>query len=240
MPLFSDTVQDYWNRQFTTGQTLHRDDTFSLTINPELSEGRRLMLLESDGRGLVAMTPALAERLALVRDPVQSLSALRARLEQADVTLHGADAVFYFSTAEKAVLVREADEAPRRLGEGDAAAFETFHASASEQDLDDAYVELDHWAVFGIFEQQQLACAASSYPWDDSSIADMGVLTLPPYRGRRYARRVVRAISRYADTQGYEPQYRCQIDNAASVALARAAGFTQFGKWEVISPQSAW
>ena len=48
----------------------------------------------------------------------------------------------------------------------------------------------------------------------------------------------MRAISRYACEQGYEPQYRCQTDNLASVALAKTAGLTLFGTWEVISPDS--
>ena len=104
--------------------------------------------------------------------------------------------------------------------------------------LDDAYVELDHWAVFGSFDDGRLVCAASMYPWEDAPIADTGVLTLPSYRGKGHARKVVRAISRYACEQGYEPQYRCQTDNLASVALAKTAGLTLFGTWEVISPDS--
>lgn len=70
-------------------------------------------------------------------------------------------------------------------------------------------------------------------------IAETGVLTLPPFRGKGHARNVVRAISRYAYEQGFEPQYRCQLDNQASVALAKAAGLTLFGKWQVVSPDSA-
>jgi len=102
--------------------------------------------------------------------------------------------------------------------------------------LDDAYVELDHWAVFGTFEQDRLVGAASAYPWQDAQIADVGVLTLAPFRGRGHARRVVREICKYVYGQGYEPQYRCQLDNLASAAVAKAAGLTLFGTWEVISP----
>ncbi|WP_244590783.1 GNAT family N-acetyltransferase [Xenorhabdus hominickii] len=69
----------------------------------------------------------------------------------------------------------------------------------------------------------------------DAQIADTGVLTLESFRGKGHARKVVRAISKYAYIQGYEPQYRCQIDNFASSALARAAGLKLFGKWEIAS-----
>ncbi len=109
---------------------------------------------------------------------------------------------------------------------------------STEEDLDAAYVELDHWAVFGLFEGNTLVCAASMYPWDDARIADLGVLTAEQYRGKGYAVKLVRSICRYALNQGYTPQYRCQLDNLASVGLAKAAGLSHFGKWEVISPNS--
>lgn len=78
----------------------------------------------------------------------------------------------------------------RQLTEQDDAIFSAFESSASEQDLDDAYVELDHWAVFGSFEQNRLVCAASMYPWgEDVQIADLGILTLSAYRGKGHARK---------------------------------------------------
>jgi predicted GNAT family acetyltransferase len=73
------------------------------------------------------------------------------------------------------------------------------------------------------------------YPWRDTHFADLGVITLPGYRGRGLARRTVRAISARALAEGYEPQYRCQLDNTPSAALARAAGFVQFGTWDTIA-----
>jgi len=45
-------------------------------------------------------------------------------------------------------------------------------------------------------------------------------------------------MSARALADGYEPQYRCQLDNEPSIALARAAGFTPFGTWDVIRPES--
>ncbi|KQZ54074.1 MULTISPECIES: GNAT family N-acetyltransferase [Ensifer] len=107
-----------------------------------------------------------------------------------------------------------------------------FQGSASEEDLDAAYVELDHWLVYGAFDGDRLVCAASMYPWQERQIADLGVLTLVSDRGKGHARKVVRAISRAALEKGYQPQYRCQLDNHASVALAGAVGVTLFGQWE--------
>ncbi|WP_260288740.1 GNAT family N-acetyltransferase [Peribacillus aracenensis] len=240
MPLFSQTITDFWRAPFLNGHVLYSDEVFTIAINPELSEDRRVMMLEtSDGRVMAALTPALADKVGLNQRQDLSESTFRRKLNEAGVILHGADYLFYFSEADKNILMEENLEGVlRQLTEQDDAVFSDFQSSASEQDLDDAYVELDHWLVFGSFEQNRLVSAASMYPWENAQIADLGVLTLTPIRGKGHARKVVRSISKYACDQGYEPQYRCQLDNQASTLLAKAAGLTLFGKWEVISPDS--
>ncbi|UNK15891.1 GNAT family N-acetyltransferase [Paenibacillus sp. N3/727] len=241
MPLFSQTITDYWREQFLNGDVLYSDEVFTVAINPDLNEDSRVMVLETtDGRIMAVLTPAMADKVGLYQRQDLSEEIFRRKLKEAGVTLHGADYLYYFSEADKNVLLQENLEGDlRRLTEQDDAVFSEFESSASEQDLDDASVELDHWAVFGSFEQNRLVCAASMYPWeDDTQIADLGVLTLTPFRGKGHARKVVRSICKYAYVQGYEPQYRCQLDNHTSTLLAKAAGLTLFGKWDVISPDS--
>ncbi|MGG4446489.1 GNAT family N-acetyltransferase [Brevibacillus porteri] len=241
VPVFSQTITDFWREQFLNGDVLYSDESFTVAINPTLDEESRVMMLEtSDGRVMAVLTPALANKIGLFQQQSLSESTFRQKLNEAGITLHDADYLFYFSKADKNVLLHENLEGNlRRLTEQDEAVFSEFTSSASEQDLDDAYVELDHWAVFGSFEQNCLTSAANMYPWEeDLQIADLGVLTLTSFRGKGHARQVVRSICKYAYGQGYEPQYRCQLDNHASTALAKAAGFTLFGKWEVISPDS--
>lgn len=238
MPLFSQTITDFWESQFLNGDIIYNDKTFTVTINHDLSEDSRVMVLETaDGRVMVVLTPEMAEKLDLSKGQELSELNFRQKLNEGGVTLHGADYLFYFSEAEKNVLLQENQEGTlRQLSEQDDAIFSAFESSASEQDLDDAYVELDHWAVFGSFERNRLVCAASMYPWgEDVQIADLGVLTLSAFRGKGHARKVVRSICKFAYEQGYEPQYRCQLDNEASILLAKAAGLTMFGKWDVIS-----
>lgn len=240
MPLFSQTIMDFWRAPFLNGNVLFSDKIFTVVINPDLNEDRRVMVLETfDGQVMAVLTPTLADKLDLYQRQDLSELIFRQKLNEAGITLHGADYLFYFSEADKNVLLQEKIEgALRRLTEQDGAVFSEFQSLASEQDLDDAYVELDHWAVFGSFEQNRLVSAASMYPWENTQIADLGVLTLTSFRGKGHARKVVRSISKYACDQGYEPQYRCQIDNQASTLLAKASGLTLFGKWEVISPDS--
>ncbi|WP_227774663.1 GNAT family N-acetyltransferase [Paenibacillus sp. NAIST15-1] len=241
MPIFSEMIAAFWREQFGNGEVLYHDEVLTLTINPDLSDANRVMVLAmTDGKVMAVLTPALADKAGLTQQAELTEAILRQKLIKAGVTLHGADYLFYFTEADKNSLMQEAvDGDLRQLTEQDHAVFFEFQASSSEQDLDDAYVELDHWAVFGSFEQNRLVSAASMYPWLNSHIADTGVLTLNDYRGKGHARRVVRSISKYSYAQGYEPQYRCQLDNHASTSLARAAGLTLFGKWEVVSPDSA-
>ncbi|KOS60254.1 GNAT family N-acetyltransferase [Lysinibacillus agricola] len=239
MHLFSQTITDNWKSQFLNGDVIYSNGIFTVTINPDLSEDSRVMVLETtDGRVLAVLTPEMADKLDLSKGQELSELDFRQKLNEGGVTLHGADYLFYFSKTEKNVLLQENQEGTlRQLTEQDDLIFSEFESSASEQDLDDAYVELDHWAVFGSFEQNRLVCAASMYPWEeDVQIADLGVLTLTSFRGKGHARKVVRSICKYAFEQGYEPQYRCQLDNEASMFLAKAAGLTLFGKWDVISP----
>ncbi|QNM96597.1 GNAT family N-acetyltransferase [Chitinimonas koreensis] len=241
MSLFSRTIESFWQDAFRGSDVLCRNDALTVALDPGLDEDRRVMLLRAaDGKVRAVLTPALADKIRLDRGPDLTEAGLRQKLHDGGIQLHGADYVFHFAEADKQALLQETPPAAlRRLSGADEAAFAAFQSAASEQDLDDAYVELDHWAVFGAFEQDCLVCAASMYPWAGQRIADTGVLTLPPARGRGHARRVVRAIGRHACNQGYEPQYRCQTDNRASVALARAAGLTLFASWEVVSPDSA-
>ncbi|WP_216361235.1 GNAT family N-acetyltransferase [Caulobacter mirabilis] len=215
------------------------DGRLSIAVNSDLGSARRVMILEdADGNARVAMTPAVAERLGVERAEGVSLDVLRRSLSEAGVPLHDPDFVFYLPDAPPPVRPIDPRSAPRRLAESDRGAFDAFQTEASEQDLEDSYVELDHWAVFGCFEGDRLVSAASAYPWGEAALADLGVLTLPDARGRGHARALVQSIGQFAREQGYELQYRCQVDNAASVALAKASGLVLLGRWEVISPDA--
>ncbi|WP_395383280.1 GNAT family N-acetyltransferase [Mesorhizobium sp. UC22_110] len=242
MPLFSQDIVDFWRFPFAGCDVLHDDDAFLLAINPALDEDERVTVLETTaGKILAAVTPSLADKAGLDRGQRFSVPVFHQKLDKAGISLHGADYLFYFRESGRIELALESEDVARHLSQRDEAVFSDFRAAASEQDLDDAFVELDHWAVFGSFQQDRLVSAASAYPWradgrNDARLADIGVLTLAEFRGRGHARKAVRTLARYIYEQGYHPQYRCQTDNVASVALARAAGLALFGRWRLISP----
>jgi RimJ/RimL family protein N-acetyltransferase len=238
MLTFSSRVLRFWSECFTANRFVIQNPQLEISINPSLRTSRRLMVLGCEqGPQRATLTPELARRIALEdRSPSLGNSEFRGLLEEADLRLHEADWIFYLSEEETKRLTP--DPEVRRLTSADQEDFARFQAAATEEDLDAAYVELEHWAVFGLVQEGELVCVASMYLWDDAPIADLGVLTRADCRGRGYAARVVRTICAYAHDQGYEPQYRCQLDHEASVRLALAAGFSRFGTWEVISPDS--
>ncbi|MFE4835876.1 GNAT family N-acetyltransferase [Arthrobacter sp. NPDC056691] len=238
MTSFSRTVNEFWRTPFDNGDVLSDDDSFRLIINPRLSHERRVTVLRTnEGKVMAALTPALAYKLDLHQRRPLSEPAFRLALKVGAIRLHSPDCLFYYPDPSKADLLRQDAGGVRHLLRGrDGALFEEFQSAAPERDLAEAYVELDHWAVFGCLDHGQLVSAASMYPWEGAHIADIGILTLPAFRGNGHAKRVVRAISAYAFDQGYEPQYRCQRENHASKTLAASAGLEIFGEWEVIAP----
>lgn len=233
--MFSTVVTDFWLRGVSLSA---RPDRVHVVVDATLTESRSVSLLAvAEGPRVVAVSPARATELGVAhgdeRDPDQVTSALLA----AGITLNDPDDVFHFSAADADALVAEsARPGVRALTRDDQRAFDRFIAAAPDDDADEAFVELDNWLVFGCFVDDTLVSAASMYPWDGSTLADTGVLTLPDHRGRGYAAATVRALSAEALRRGYEPQYRCQVDNVGSVAVARSAGLTRFGTWEVVLP----
>lgn len=231
--MLDSTVAEFW-RARTAADAADGDAELRLAVIADAPEP--LALLErADGGAQVCASAAAATRLELVDRPVGSVDALRARLAEAGLELDEPAFVFHYPQGELDAARTEAN-APlvRPLDEHDAEAFVAFHAAASEEERDAAFVELDHWAVVGAVDGDTIAAVSSAFPWEDGPLADIGVLTAPSFRGRGHARAVVRAMSRIVLERDHQPLYRCAVDNAASAAVARSAGMVRFGTWSTL------
>lgn len=243
MPDFAPVITDYWAAAFS-GKPLHNNEYLTITANPDLDDNERVTILRTaeDDRFSIAITPAIADSLAksiaTLSNP--TVADIRAALATQGVALNDADNVFYLSDSTADDILGDSESINvRQLTDKDAEMFAAFKATVSEEDWDGAYVELDHWAVFGAFDEHgHLVSIGSMYPWDDEyPLADLGVLTTSAARGRGHAKTLVRGMFRYALTEGYEPQYRCQLDNVASNKLAASLDLQIFGQWEVVIPE---
>lgn len=241
--IFSAIVQRQWQADpsevnFTSSRQTEQADpeTYRIIIDHTLPASRRLMLIAPQcGLPNVRLLPELAQRLGLHSGQHVAAAQLQTLLEAASLQLNGADDLFYFPLTEQQRLRTETtSDVIRTLSADDSAALAEFQAQLPQAEWEEAFVELDHWLVYGLFVDDKLACAASLLRWANSGLADLGVCTLPALRGRGHARRTVRAISAAALQRGHEPQYRCQPDNHASVALARSAGLQRYARWDVL------
>ncbi|ASP38513.1 GNAT family N-acetyltransferase [Bacterioplanes sanyensis] len=234
MSVFSNSILSFWQQRFLPGNMVFSNQQQSVVIHPDAAYPL-MQLLHGDDQQWLCMTPEMAERLQLHGPWPLTSAGLQAALQQQGLEFYGEDNLYYFPVSQRDTILNRPQAAHvRRLTSDDAELFGAFEQSASEQDLDDAYVELDHWRVFGAIVDDRLVAAASMYPWDNSKIADMGVLTLPEYRGQGQGKAVVHALAKEAYQQGYEPQYRHQSHNLSSKAVALGCGFQFFGQRDVV------
>ncbi len=240
--MFPAPVTDHWCEAFAKGDLLYADETFRLNVSDNLKDEDQLGQILETAAGTVhaLIRPALARRMDVSGKESLSSELFRQRTQEADARFHGADHLFYFP-ADAATETREprSTNTVRRMTAADEGLFTAFCADITEADMDAAYVELDHWAVFGAFQQGELAGVASMYPWGESRLLDMGVLTAPPFRGQGHAGRLIRLMHQVAHEGGFALQYRCQLDNHASVAAAASAGMKALGRWDIIFDNAA-
>lgn len=234
---FASSIATSWQRIFAGEHVLQSGTDLQITCGNTLGEHEDgMLLLPVSGPARALLRPSLAARLQLDASSRCTLPQLRQRMADIGIRTHGADRVFHFPEATLLALAEQpsADNI-RPLDSTDADAFSRFQAHASEEDLDAAWVELDHWRVFGAFEGGRLVAAGSMYPWRlDPAVADTGVLTLADARGRGHACRLVQAMAVAALSAGLQPQYRCQLDNTVSLLTAERAGMRAFADWDTL------
>ncbi|NOK04112.1 MULTISPECIES: GNAT family N-acetyltransferase [Myxococcus] len=236
MTEFHFTITDYWNEQFPVAPA--SPSSLGLAVKPDFDEDFRVMILKRpNGESRAVVTPEIAAELGVAPGGAWTLTHLKSRLPDIGVELHGADFVFYFpETATASLRNAPSDPAIRQLTQDDVALFAAFEAAASEEDLEGASVGLDDWIVLGAFEGDHLVAAASIYQWNDAPLADVGVLTLAAARRKGHAARLIRACASRALAEGFALQYRCQLDNSGSTALAKSLGLALFGTWTAETP----
>lgn len=223
---FSNSILNYWHNQYQNCEYVFKSEDLSIVINPNLDEDYQVVKLTLAAQTILMVSPHFAQS-----------NNMNDQFNWGNLSWHGADQIFYYNEQQLDVV----KDLPklyliRPLTHDDQQIFDEFCQNAPSQDLENAFVALDQCLVYGVFVYGQLVAAASMYSWDkdEYKIADIGVITLPEFRQQGHAKRVIRTISQAAILAGYEPQYRCQLDNHSSLALAQSAGLTPLLQWDVV------
>lgn len=203
--------------------------------------------------------------LAQITFPPVSLSALQNMLEDASFSLLPADYIYYQLPEQTPPQTSDfwpAELTWRALTEQDSDAFAGFTAHIDAEELGNAWVQLAHWQVFGLFLNGELVSACSAYPWhfvaqthcstteknraapetnaaqpnNTAAIADIGIVTLPAYRGKGFAKQLMTVAAAQLAELGYIVQCRIQSDNLPAIHLAESLGLPFLGVCENIAP----
>jgi len=113
----------------------------------------------------------------------------------------------------------------RELNENDSDAFKEFLDKCSEDDKEQGQVNVDDDLVYGVLKGNEIVSVASYWYWGDK-IADVGVLTVPEYRGLGL---IMACVSKLVDNTDKITLWRASDDNKASKATAKKLGFINAG-----------
>lgn len=110
-----------------------------------------------------------------------------------------------------------------------AAADEEYNRTTYDLALSDE----DGRLMYGVKENGYVVAVAVTHENvdDAKSVMEVGVETVPPFRGRGYAKACLSALSQALKARGMETEYRCQRYNRASYAVAAGAGLSPVGKY---------
>ncbi|HEV2462002.1 MAG TPA: hypothetical protein VGS80_26920 [Ktedonobacterales bacterium] len=161
------------------------------------------------------------ERAALVKMAYRALSLSPEVVAEPDVKRE----VALRQVVPAVITLQGASRVARRLGLEDRALVEAFEPGESGYYLDAP----ERAPVFGAFAGDRLASVAHSSR-RTALACELGVDTLASARRQGFGLAVTVLWAAAVAAEGLEPIYSARVDNTASLALARAAGYRAFAQ----------
>ena len=126
----------------------------------------------------------------------------------------------------------------RMLKRDDYPLFEIFfkkaYPSVSEIGWLKAYFEgrVDKGFFFGYIIDDKLValCDAPDMPYMEGYIQHTGIVTLPEYRRKGYAKLCAALATHHHIQSGIVPQWECALDNIASIQVSKSIGYKEFAQ----------
>lgn len=181
----------------------------------------------------------------LSASPMKNLSGKKVLIERLIPFLKGLEiAPSYLSRLDHVVCPPENDFPGRRLAAEDVPSivelllqigeFHTMKAKTEEENCSDVLESISHGGrMYGMFEHGRLAAVAATTAENSVSAMVVSVATLPQYRGRGYATRLVSKLCRDCLDEGM--QFLCLFyDNPEAGAIYRKLGFKEIGEYAMV------
>ena len=112
--------------------------------------------------------------------------------------------------------------------------FKKAYPSVSEIGWLKAYFEgkVDKGFFFGyiIVDELVALCDAPDMPYMEGYIQHTGIVTLPEYRRKGYAKLCAALATHHHIQSGIVPQWECTLDNVASIQVAKSIGYKEFAQ----------
>lgn len=112
--------------------------------------------------------------------------------------------------------------------------FKKAHPTASRLDWLKEYFEekAEKELLFGYITNGELisVCDAPDMPYMEGSVQHTGIITLPEYRRKGYAKCCAALATHHLISKAIVPQWDCALDNKASIALAKSLGYEEFAE----------
>jgi GNAT superfamily N-acetyltransferase len=196
----------------------------------EITDSGTVILYHVYKMSIVRISPSTAKQIGIQDKLVEALTAQRIQSLFGDgyrisVTSTLFDSYldpkdFRFFSTEENFPARQLDS------EKDNSILFDLYEASTEEDLDAADINVDDPdpVIFGLFDEDKMVAYASHRYWGES-IADMGVLIHPAYRGQGLGKAVVSALCAWCIQNEVVPMYRVFSNHEHSRKIPLALGF---------------
>ena len=224
-------VYGYWAKRFGCNPENFVHSGTLVIPEEELRGTGKTYLYHIDKMSVVRIAPSLAKQARLPDSYDRDFGSLAVNTLQALIQVEVLSTLLdcYLDPKDfKCFNVGDGFRTRRLDVESDNPYLLKFYETCTEADLDAAEISIDEPdpVIYGMLDGGQLVAYASHRYWDDS-IADIGVLIHPSYRGRGLGKAVVSALCEWCIENDVVPMYRVFTDHAHSRRIPEALGFKE-------------
>lgn len=235
MNSFEKKIFQNWADHFELSPDILQQNGTTLVPAKKYQGENLIVLWQIGSHAIIQCDPAIADRLrGLIHSLPDSISLTGGTLREAwlnvEFTSHDIGLLYYLFPRDLPAYLPPQPYSLRVMAANESQAMTELHAANSAEDVDEAYVEIDHPIVYGCFDGTTLTAAASGY--ERTGFLDIGVITHPKYRRQGLGKAVTGGLCQWALDHEMIAQYRHNINNLSSKHVATSLNFRQYFRSE--------